>query len=401
LEIFQNIVRYDSLILNENLRGNLHLKLAGLLFSSQRYPEAIREYTYANTTFLSSDSILVADSFLFRSQDYENIGSLIFSMTEYQKARSIYSSIGNELYESYALSGIVILYSKFSLYDEAEKIHLKLKNYYSRNNQPTYVAIQYYNQAEDYVKLDLKSKIEEELLSIERQLPLDKPFPDLEILLKLKLSIHYAEEGNLVAQSSYFNQAETLMATYKSISDNNLIDLYARYWLKYTQSDDLGALRLAKQMLEKARQTDEMEHYFYAYKVLGKSYEEVGDFRNALLYQKRFKDFQDPIFVVNRATTFAYYQTLYETEKKELEIVNKSAEIKEINQLNKTRIQYFIAVVLLLMVTGVLIFFGKTFKSPEGEQNFNQNFLRSFLKTKRKSVPEFRRILKTGWDKAC
>lgn len=396
LEVLQNIVRYDSLILSENLRGNLHLKLAGALFNFRRYPEAIREYTYANETFLPSDSILIADSFLFRAQAYENIGSLIASMTDYQKARSIYSDLGNELYESYALSGIAVLYSKFSLYDEAEKIRLKLKDYFSRNNQPVDVAIQYYNQAEDYAKLDLKSKTAEELLSIELQLPFDDPFPDLEIFLKLKLSIHYAEEGNLVAQSSYFNQAEALMTTYNSIPDNNLIYLHAKYWIKYTQSDDLGALEIAKQMLEKARQTDEMDHYFYAYKVLGKSYEEVGDFRNALLYQKRFKEFQDSIFVVNRATTFAYYQTLYETEKKELEIVNKSAEIKEINQLNKTRIQFFIATILLLMVSGVLIFLWKNLQTSKKRAELQSKFSQELLKNQEEERTRISKDLHDG-----
>lgn len=222
--------------------------------------------------------------------------------------------------------------------------------------------------------MDLKSKTAEELLSIERQLPFDDPFPDLEIFLKLKLSIHYAEERNLVAQSSYFNQAEALMTTYDSIPDNNLIYLHAKYWIKYTQSDDLGALEITKHIREKARQTDGMDHYFNAYKVLGKSYEEVGDLRNALLYQKRFKEFQDSIFVVHRATTFTYYQTLYNTEEKELEIVNKSAEIEKINELNKTRNQFFIAAVLLLIVSEVLIFLWKNLQTSKKRAKFQSEF---------------------------
>lgn len=62
-------------------------------------------------------------------------------MTDYQKAGSIYSDLGNELYESYTLPGMAVLYSKLSLYDTAEKIRPKLKDYFSRNIQPLDVAI--------------------------------------------------------------------------------------------------------------------------------------------------------------------------------------------------------------------------------------------------------------------
>lgn len=380
LEILQKITTYDSLIKSNGLKGTVHLKYAGALFNFQRYPEAIREYTIASETFPPSDSLLIADSFLFRAQAEESIGNLIASMNDYQKARNIYQSLGNEQYEHFALSGIAILFSKFSIYDEAEKIRNELRDYYQKTGSPIDKAIQTYNQAKDYEKLGLDSKKKEALLSINSQLPFEEPYPYLETLLKLKLAIIFAEEGNLKEQKHFFTQAEELILEYQPIEADNLIYLYAKYWNKLNSGDDFGALDLAKQMLAKAKETNEMDHYFYAYQVLGNSYERVGDFKNALKYQKDLKAFQDSLFIANRATTFSYYQTLYETEKKESEISKKTAQIEEINRFNRTRIRIFVSVIIAMLVIGVLLFLWKNLQATRKKAELQSKFSQELLK---------------------
>ena len=133
-------------------------------------------------------------------------------------------------------------------------------------------------------------------------------------------------------------------------------------------------------MLAKAKETKEMDHYFYAYQVLGNSYERVGDFKNALKYQKDLKTFQDSLFVANRATTFSYYQTLYETEKKESEIAKKTAQIAEINRFNKTRIRIFVSVIIVLLVLGVLLFLWKNLQATRKKAELQSKFSQELLK---------------------
>lgn len=378
--ILKRSANYSAQVKDSRLRGNLHLKLAGALFDLSSYPEAIREYTEAIEIFEPKDSVLIADSYFFRGQAYDTTGSLILAMEDFQIASRIYEKLGIEDYQNFTLAGMAILYSKFSLFDEAEKIRNQLQKFYRDSGNLMDLAIQQYNQAEDYRKngrLDLEKKT---LLDIDQQFPLEQRYIYFEAIVPLKLAIIFAHEGDSAKLDFYLKKAEKLIALEQDITEENVIYLAAQYWKKSFQGDLYGANRIAKQTLASAKASNDMDYLMMAYRNLVHSSEKLGEFQNAFNYLNEYKTYQDSLFVKNRASTFSFYQTRFETEQKERELADQAFEIKQIKIESQARIRWLLLLILFIIGMGMAIFFWKNLKESRKKAKMQSRFAQELLK---------------------
>jgi signal transduction histidine kinase len=379
-EVLRQAASFGAKIKDPKLRGTVHLKLAGALFDLSNFEAAIPEYTEALETFEPEDSILIADSYFFRGQAHDTMGSLIQAMKDYQTANEIYEKLGKQDYQNFTLAGIAVLYSKFSLYDEAEQIRNQLQEYYRESGSLIGLAIQQYNQAEDYRKngrLDLEK---ETLLAIDQQLPLEERYLYFEAIVPLKLAIIFAHEGDRTKLDFYLKKAEKLIALEPDITNENVIYLAAQYWNKSFQADLNEANRIAKQTLVSAKASNEMDYIILAYQNLIHSFEKLGDYQNAFNYLNAYKTYQDSLFVVNRASTFSYYQTSFETEKKEREIAIQTFEIERIKIENQAQLRWLFLLILIITGAGIAIFFWKNLKESRKKALMTSKFAQELLK---------------------
>jgi len=378
--VLRQAAGFHSKIKDSRLRGEVHLKLAGALFDLSSYKNAIQEYTTALETFEAKDSLLIADSYFFRGQAHDSMGSLIKAMGDYQTANIIYEAQGKKDFQSYTLAGMAILYSKFSLFDEAEEIRNQLKTYYTESNSPLDIAIQEYNQSEDYRKNDQIDLEKETLLRIDKQFPFQDRYIYFEAIVSLKLAIIFAREGNRLALDQYFEKAEKLIAEEPDIKADNTIYLAAQYWKKTFQGDLKEANLIAKQMLSSSKASNEMDYINLSYESLVDSYQRLGDAQNAFKFLKEYKTYQDSIFVANRASTFAFYQTQYETEKKERELARKAMEIEQIQFENRARIRGLIFLIILILGAAIALFLLKNLKESRKKSEMQSRFAQELLK---------------------
>lgn len=379
-EVLRKATGFSSQIKDSQLRGSVHLKLAGALFDLNNFVNAITSYSAAIANFEPKDSLLIADSFFFRAQANDSMGNLIQSMKDYQVANDIYQTLGNREYQNYTLGGIAILYSKFSLYDEAEKIRNQLKTYYEEIDSPMDVAIQAYNQAEDYRKNDRLDLEKQTLLSIDQQLPLENRYLYFEAMVRLKLAVISAQEGNSSQLYHYLGVAEELISEEPDITNDNVLYLAAKYWEKIFQNDFSGANQLAKNMLVSAKASREMDNTILAFQSLIHSYKKLGDFENAYSYSDQFKNYQDSLFIANRASTFAFYQTKYETEKKERELAEQVFENQQIKTKNKAQIQGLLLLITSIIIIAIGLFLWKNLKESKKKALMQSKFSQELLK---------------------
>jgi len=78
-----------------------------------------------------------------------------------------------------------------------------------------------------------------------------------------------------------------------------------------------------------ARRTGLHEEQLTVLEVLSKDYEASGDYKSALLYERKFSEMKDTVLNTERSQQFAEMQTKYDSEKKDKEIIRQNAEIKE------------------------------------------------------------------------
>ncbi|WP_158527877.1 tetratricopeptide repeat-containing sensor histidine kinase [Algoriphagus ratkowskyi] len=379
-EILKKAIVHEDHVSNSQNIGNLHLKLAGAFFSLEQFDSAIYEYGYAIKQFSVNDSIFIADSYFFRGQARDYKGELLAGMQDYQTARNIYHSLNNSEYVNYVDGGMAILFSKFSIYNEAEKIRNSLISAYKKNEDFFSVAIQLFNQSEDFGKQDRLTEQLAYLVKADSLAPFDPRDYYFESMLKLSLSSYYGENGDLDKQQAYFAQAQKLIPQVPEITATSPIYLNTKVRLAYYQGNLAVASQLALASLTAAKASKNMDHLITSYRLLGDIYNKQGQSAKAFEIRQDLTRFTDSIFAANQAATFSYYQTLYETEKKGNEILVKTQEIESINQRNKAKFITIGIIVLLLIVGGVLFLFWKNLQHEKKKKEMQSRFSQELLK---------------------
>lgn len=140
------------------------------------------------------------------------------------------------------------------------------------------------------------------------------------------------------------------------------------------------ALNYARQSLALAMEIKAKPQIREAGKVMAESYEAKGDYRNALLYFKLYKDYSDSVF--NEETRKKTFElgTRYEYEKKEALLKEESAKKDALQQhidRNHT-LQIFIAAILIISLTVTALIL---FRSRKANRQNNQ-----LLQTKNREI---------------
>tara|TARA_R110000850_G_scaffold161878_2_gene286491 strand:- start:1083 stop:2501 length:1419 start_codon:yes stop_codon:yes gene_type:complete len=360
-------------------RGTLHLKLAGTYFNIEQFDSAIVEYGKAIDRFEKKDSILIADSYFFRGQARDYKGDL-GGMQDYQTARDIYQALADEEYVNYVDGGMAILFSKFAIYNEAEKIRSSLISTYKKSKNTFNVAIQLYNQSEDFGKQGRFEDQLDYLVKADSLTPFDPLDYYTESMIKLSLSNYFGEHGNLTKQKEYFAQAQEMISYVSEAATTSPVYLNAKAQLEYFQGNLLAANKLVLESLSAAKESKNMDHLIKAYRLLGETYQDLGQSAKAYEIREELTRYTDSIFAANQATTFSYYQTLYETERKEREILTKTQEIESINQSNRAKLRIIAVIVFVLIISAVLIFLWKNLQHEKKKKQMQSRFSQELLK---------------------
>ncbi len=187
---------------------------------------------------------------------------------------------------------------------------------------------------------------------------------DLCILKKDSIGIPFAQThiAQVYLKKKQFRLAENYLNTALSIRKNRN-DVYG-----ITDSElYLGDLYYAKKEYRKAivhfKKAEKLaleNHYFplrkYALEYLSKSYDQISDAQNALLYYKVFNSLKDSILNKDTNTRIAELEIQFQTAEKEKEIAKQKEELLENELTIKTRNLYTLALGFALITLGVVSF---------------------------------------------
>lgn len=378
--VLKRAIAHEDQVSKSQDLGNLHLKLAGVYFSIEQFDSAIYEYGEAIERFSDGDSIFIADSYFFRGQARDYKGELLGGMKDYQTARDIYLALEDSDYVHYVDGGMAILFSKFAIYHEAEKIRNSLISTYIESEDFFSVAIQLYNQSEDFGKQARYKDQLAHLIKADSLAPFDPRDFYFESMIKLSLSNYFGKHGEVEKQHNYFAQAQEMIIRVPEIATTNPVYFNAKAQLEYSQGNFLVANQFAQESLKAAKESKNMDHLIAAYHLLGDTYNKLDQSEKAFEIRQDLTHFTDSIFAANQAATFSYYQTLYETEKKENAILTKTQEIETINQSAKAKFITIGIISFLLIVGGILIFLWKNLQHEKKKKEMQSRFSQELLK---------------------
>ncbi|AFL84143.1 histidine kinase [Belliella baltica DSM 15883] len=391
LELMLHASKFVPQIDQSRTQGNIYLKLAAAHYNQTDFSEAIEAYTLAMNYFSEKDSIFVADALFFRAQAKDYRGELISAMNDYQLARTYYENLEDQDYVNYVNNGMAVLFSKYGIYSEAEKIRKQLaENYLDQGNIYDWSII-LYNQSRDYDKQDRNDERFDFLNRVYQKIGKDS-IADSEVraIVCLSLSNHYSEIQDYENQEKLYQEAKQIIED--ELDGNSFIKLpflKSKTLIEESRGNLSEAKNLIQQYREDALEAANMDQIIDAYLIESRISKNVGDFKTAFEALEKYKSFKDSLFQSNQANSFAYYQTLYETEKKEREILNKTREIEQITTSTRTKIITIVTISLSIIAGLILWFLLKNLKAAQKAKILQENFSRDLLlsqETERKRI---------------
>lgn len=258
-------------------------------------------------------------------------------------------------------NSMTILYGKNGFYEEEEKERQEIIALASKLKGYSGLSIIYYNAAASANKLN---KQEERINYFKKAITSNesseyKTF--LEPIIKFGLVAAYAENDSLKKAKKLLNEVE--QNNNYTIGYNESFYLDARKRVAFAEQNYAEAIDYGMAYLNLKKASKEYEEIQNAEKFLSKVYKKTGNDKMALEHFENYVKIKDSIGDIQKARTLSYYQTLYETEKRDLKIKAQQNDIALLNTENKVKNQW-----LLFGGLGLLSLFG--FISGQRSRNF-------------------------------
>ena len=381
LKLLENAQKYEDKIKDSFLLGSIYLKKGGAYFGND-FEKAIESYSNAILKFSTKDTIKIADSYLFRAQAKSYKSDYVGAINDYEIAARYYENLKNAEYLVYAKSGIAIIFSMNNIFDKAKKMRDEVIDFAKQNDQPYTIVTELINQSIDYRKQGLYDLQKNVLLEANKINSDDKVYDSFnDIVINGSLTRLYTQNGDVEKTTYHFKKIEHLK---NEISEVDYITAFyymaeANYLFankKYTEA--IGTLKKSINTFKEAGDKDSevlIKEYLIEF------YEKINDTDNAYLAQREFIRLKDSMFTVQKTNTLMYYQALYDTEKKERELIEKNSSIELLEKDNqaKKRLLFFSIGGLLLFFLSVFLYRNKQHlkKEKELQENYSQQLLAS------------------------
>ncbi|RNC88330.1 MAG: hypothetical protein ED556_03860 [Winogradskyella sp.] len=357
LEMLNSLEVYTDSVDNKRTVGSLYLKKGSAYFNGKDYNKAIENFTKSIGIFTDKDSIYTADATFFAGQAYFSKGNYIKAIDHFNLAYQYYKNLDDKQYMFYAKANIISTYGVNGFHNKtieernkviAEKLSI---NYYDG------LAIDYYNQSINYGKTGRLELQEKALLNALKYIELhnkDFNYEGSYIVINSALAGFYMDNDNMVLAKNYLEDAKLMANGLKEVTQHKLLFNLNESKYLYINGQLDAAEKIAKASLKQVNSWGGTSLIMGFNDILSKINEKKKNYNKALEYFKAKTKVEDSIFNKEKTNAFSYYQTLYETERKENEISEKEANIRILEkekaiETGKTR--------TLLIVLGAIICF--------------------------------------------
>ena len=373
---FQLILKSEKHLNKTNntfLNGSVYLKKAATYFNRGDFIKAVKNYSLAITKYGSNDSIYKADAIYFRGQSYFETGAFFKCITDYLLASKYYENLEDQKFFMRAMQGVINVYGISGFTEKAiEESNKLITKTIKLNLSKEFLSILYFNQSNFYKKINNFKEQEKTLLKAYHyrfffmnanynyiiESSLSKFYSNTD----LKKSKQFLQEAAVIQKNSTknrngFQEFRTAKANYifKTGQINKAIELY------------LSCLKIAQKKGDYIKVISINKNLYEIYKA-------KKDFKNSLKYFEFYNTKKDAIFNLKKTNAISYYQTLYETEKKESEILKQKSDIKVLAAKNEVKIQW-----MLFGGIGLILIFSISFLYTNRVYDKNKNKLKTFF----------------------
>ncbi len=379
-KVFNDFLDREIAVDNDRLWARMYINGGDSYFFLDETIESITLYSKAGEYALkANDSSLLATTKKYISDAYADEGNFAEASQYLRQAEEIYAAQKDTIRLINTRNSRANLYSRIGFFDEAKKEREEMMalseqiGYY-----PAILSGLISATVDDRKQENYRSRVKnlKKALSLSKNSELyDQYEPQIQILLL-----------QTYALTDSLEKAEGILKLMKSDLDRYSKGSFKDGYLEalsiysYVTGDISEAIRLGKQFLTLKETSGNVEHKIRGHLFLANAYERKGDSDNALYHFKTSKALNDSYQSQQGRRSLAYYQTLYETEKRDAKIAAQESEITFLDQENKLKQQWMIfgGIGLLALFVGFLLWRSRltALRKRKMQVNFSQKLIK-------------------------
>ncbi|WP_108809023.1 histidine kinase [Aquimarina spinulae] len=384
LNFFEDFINKDIHIKHEGILAELYINGADSHYFTGKLEKAIDLYKIAESHAIKSkDSMLLGSAKEYQADAYSDKGDFVKASLLLEEAEKIYRQINDTTRLILTRNSRANLYSQNGFFKEAEierndviALTEKIKYY------PALLSALYNASIDNRKTKNFKKQIS----NLKKALKYTRESTELIDLYEPRLL------NSLLKAYSRMNDLSKAKMIHKEIQKNinrNTTGVFEGMYLEaiasfyYAQRDYPLALESGIKYLEKHKSSKHFENIYDAHNFLYTTYEAMGNNIKAYEHYKKFSKIKDSIETVQKTKALAYYQTLYETEKRDAKIKAQNSEITLLDTKNEIKTQW-----ILFGGTGLFALFAILYLLRS----------RSFARKKQKLQTQFSRNLIKGQE---
>ncbi|MEZ4779136.1 MAG: sensor histidine kinase [Flavobacteriaceae bacterium] len=380
-ELYFSSQNYLSKVTDFNIKSKFYYDAGNSFFFLREFDDALRLYDSVEPISIKSKNAkYLGLAKMGKGQVYTDMGDFGKASLVLQEAIKHYFSIKDTVGMISARNSLVILYSKNNFFEEAKKerdelieLSLQLKDF---ANLPAL----YYNAAADQRKTkDIKLRItylKKALEATEKS----KYKDFFEPIMLSGMVLAYAEADSL-------QKAEQFLKLIEADKEKNTSGPYRTYYLEAIKEVELlrknydNAIAYGEEYLNIMKEGKQYEEIEFGEHFLYRAYESDGNTKKAFEHFKNYNKIRDSIGDARKVRVLAYYQTLYETEKRDLKIQAQESNIALLDEKNKVKNQWLLfgSLVFLSLFGFVWVIRSRNFarNSQKQQERFTKDLLRT------------------------
>lgn len=361
--------------------GRMYLNAADSYYYTANIDKSFEYYTITKDYALKAkDQQLYGWATMYTGYNQSDIGKFAEASISLKEASQIFTKLKDTTNILAAKNALGILYSRNAFYEEAEKERNESILLIGKTKRYRALTNLYYNAAEDNKRT---GDIAKQLVNIKASFLANNKTKNAALTnpkILAQLVAAYAINDSIGMAEKYFKDLNALYIKNKGTELKEQV-VKAKRVLTFAKGDYKNALKYGKEFLALKKQGKDYEEIMMAEKFMSKVYKTLGETTNSNRHLVKYYATKDSVSNIQKLKSLAYYQTLYETEKRDLKIENQNASIGLLNLQNKNKTQLLIfgSLALLLLFGAIIVY--RSFLTAKKKEQAQQEFSQELIKT--------------------
>ncbi|WP_353780243.1 ATP-binding protein [Winogradskyella sp. 3972H.M.0a.05] len=364
-----------------NLLGRLYTNAADSYYFSGETQKSIEVYDKAEQFSLrANDSISYALARSYKAGSYSTIGNYVIASKLLLETSEYFQRAKDTTNLLWSRNELATLYTKIGFTEEAKKERDEIINIARHQHNLQSLVPNLFNASlEAHLQNNQKDRIAYLKEAYKYVTEPDYNF-SLEPIITYTLLDAYAVTDSMDKAKVFFDKIQSTFAKQEQIPyESNYRTALADYYIATKAYDK--ALVEGQWVLNKHKQTGNNWGIYHMDERLSKIYRAIGDMEKSHNHYVDFVTRRDSINSVKKALGLSYYQTLYETEKRDFKIAAQESEITVLDRDNTIKKQWMLFGGLGLVLGFTIIYLIRSRNFSRKEKHNQELFSQELIKT--------------------